>query len=424
MAVDPVADVDDARLGRDPRHDAVAHAYELVVVAVVGQEGDHCRHRHGASLVVVAAARRPGSVSAMSDQPSTPDDGSQRAAARRARRGPARRSRGAPGGRGRARARARRDARHPHRGRAAGGQLSRRTTRAGCPHGRRSLTACPTGVISTECSRCSSASCFLPRSSALFALLAMWLGAESRPWFDERPVLDDRPNWGPDRPARAARPRRRADGGRQARRRHAGALGGADRAAPAAALSRAVPPPRAPRPARPACDLPPRGRARSRARAAPRSSTGPIEARRGPSSVPAAAWKKRADDALVKVAQSAPSAAARAFVAQRLGHGAVERDDVDLAAGVAQRIGHDVARLLRRARPARARYGAAGQRLRRAPRRPRARARRRARCRARAAPRPCPARSRRSTGPASARASRTWRKSCSTPLGEVSTTRS
>jgi hypothetical protein len=31
----------------------------------------------------------------------------------------------------------------------------------------------------------------------IFALLAMWLGAESRPWFDERPVLDDRPNWWP-----------------------------------------------------------------------------------------------------------------------------------------------------------------------------------------------------------------------------------
>jgi len=30
-----------------------------------------------------------------------------------------------------------------------------------------------------------------------FALLAMWLGAETRPWFDERPVRDDRPNWGP-----------------------------------------------------------------------------------------------------------------------------------------------------------------------------------------------------------------------------------
>ena len=31
----------------------------------------------------------------------------------------------------------------------------------------------------------------------LFALLAYWAGAESRPWFDERPVLDDRPNWFP-----------------------------------------------------------------------------------------------------------------------------------------------------------------------------------------------------------------------------------
>ena len=33
--------------------------------------------------------------------------------------------------------------------------------------------------------------------------------------------------------------------------------------------------------------------------------TGPIEASRGPSSVPAAAWKKRTDDALVNVAQNA-----------------------------------------------------------------------------------------------------------------------
>jgi hypothetical protein len=32
-----------------------------------------------------------------------------------------------------------------------------------------------------------------------FAVLAMWLGAETRPWFDERPVLDDRPNWWPIR---------------------------------------------------------------------------------------------------------------------------------------------------------------------------------------------------------------------------------
>jgi hypothetical protein len=47
VAVDPVADVEDARLGRDPGHDAVAHADELVVVAVVGQEGDDRRHRDG-----------------------------------------------------------------------------------------------------------------------------------------------------------------------------------------------------------------------------------------------------------------------------------------------------------------------------------------------------------------------------------------
>jgi hypothetical protein len=36
-----------------------------------------------------------------------------------------------------------------------------------------------------------------PAIFGAFALLAMWLGAESRPWFDERPVLDDRPNWWP-----------------------------------------------------------------------------------------------------------------------------------------------------------------------------------------------------------------------------------
>jgi hypothetical protein len=30
-----------------------------------------------------------------------------------------------------------------------------------------------------------------------FALLSVWLGAESRQWFDERIVRDDRPNWWP-----------------------------------------------------------------------------------------------------------------------------------------------------------------------------------------------------------------------------------
>jgi hypothetical protein len=31
----------------------------------------------------------------------------------------------------------------------------------------------------------------------IFAVLSLWLGAETRPWFDERPVRDDRPNWYP-----------------------------------------------------------------------------------------------------------------------------------------------------------------------------------------------------------------------------------
>jgi hypothetical protein len=38
-----------------------------------------------------------------------------------------------------------------------------------------------------------------PAIFGVFAVLALWLGAESRPWFDERPVLDDRPNWWPIR---------------------------------------------------------------------------------------------------------------------------------------------------------------------------------------------------------------------------------
>ena len=36
-----------------------------------------------------------------------------------------------------------------------------------------------------------------PLVFGVFAVLAMWLGAETRPWFDERPVRDDRPNWWP-----------------------------------------------------------------------------------------------------------------------------------------------------------------------------------------------------------------------------------
>ena len=36
-----------------------------------------------------------------------------------------------------------------------------------------------------------------PLIFGVFAVLAMWLGAETRPWFDERPVRDDRPNWWP-----------------------------------------------------------------------------------------------------------------------------------------------------------------------------------------------------------------------------------
>ena len=92
-----------------------------------------------------------------------------------------------------------------------------------------------------------------PAVFGVFALLAVWLGAEWRPWFDERPVHDDRPNWWPivrgvprDRDEELLR--RRA-GPTTAHRRRGGA-----RAAPAA-RSGAPPPPPARRPAPRACDL-------------------------------------------------------------------------------------------------------------------------------------------------------------------------
>ena len=104
VAGDAVGEVDDPRLGRDPRDDAVADADEVVVEAVVGQEGDDRCHR--TARLSAGTVAEPGSASAMSDPRSTPDD-AQRAAARRARGGAARRARGAAGGRGRARARRR-----------------------------------------------------------------------------------------------------------------------------------------------------------------------------------------------------------------------------------------------------------------------------------------------------------------------------
>lgn len=36
-----------------------------------------------------------------------------------------------------------------------------------------------------------------PAAFGVFALLALRFGAESRPYFDERPVHDERPNWFP-----------------------------------------------------------------------------------------------------------------------------------------------------------------------------------------------------------------------------------
>ena len=54
---DPVRDVDDLDLGRDPLHHAVAGADEVVLEPEVGEEGD--RSRSGATLTDCTAATRP-----------------------------------------------------------------------------------------------------------------------------------------------------------------------------------------------------------------------------------------------------------------------------------------------------------------------------------------------------------------------------
>ena len=308
------------------------------------------------------------------------------------------------------------DARHPERGRAARGELRLQLGR--------DLTACRSGVVSLACSRCWWASCFLPRSSGVFALLAMWLGAETRPWFDERPVLDDRPNWWPIRPAPAARWRRgrsaRAPTSRATARRAAGwpRRCGVVRAQPGGRDERGDQPVGrvigglevglvAELAQRGARDRPDRDQARAVERARPR------------------AWKKRADGRAREGQRSRRPARPRA-PRRRSGsaHGAVERErrrprSRRRAARRARRRAPP-----RRARRARAGSRAAGQRLdqrladgalghdvgldaARAQRRGRARADRR-RSPAR------PARARRARGA----------KSCSTPLGEVSTSRS
>ena len=167
--------------------------YELVVVAVVGQEGDHCRHRDRGESSVVAAARRPGSVSDMSDQPEHPR--------RRSRAGCRPTSPEAPLGVPR---RARKVRTSPSAGPTRCPAFPRRASRrrpAEPSHGRPSW---PTLVDSASERRNLDrvlevlVGILLPPAVfGVFALLAMWLGAESRPWFDERPVVDDRPNWWP-----------------------------------------------------------------------------------------------------------------------------------------------------------------------------------------------------------------------------------
>ena len=119
--------------------------------------------------------------------------------------------------------------------------------------------------------------------------------------------------------------------------------------------------------------------------------TGPIETSRGPSSVPAAAWKKRTDEALGErrvVGARAPRRGPRRPAARRPCGRA--RATSTSAPRVAQRVGQDVAGLLRRARSARGGTGSSASASTSASADRRARARCRARCRARAAPRAVP----------------------------------
>ena len=140
----------------------------------------------------------------------------------------------------------------------------------------------------------------------LFALICMRFGAESRPYFDERPVVDDRPNWFPIAGAGSGRRRRGRRG--TARRRRAGrGRAGADRRAwserrPPSAGRRAarVREQRGHQPVGRVIGRLDVGREAELAIAA--LVAGPIETSRGPDSVPAAAWRKRADEAEVNVA--------------------------------------------------------------------------------------------------------------------------
>ena len=357
MARDAVGDVDDPRVGRDPGHDAVADADEVVVVAVVGEEGDD--RRHGARVYSSGAggsargwhracARPRGRVAHRAwptfddnadgdvpsglppDQPEEEPLGVAGAGAR---------------GRGRARARPRRDARDPHRGRPARGRLSAaRTVATGAfdfadrapyrrSHGRAALRD---GRPDPDLRA------LRPARHALRRRVAPVLRREAG--------LRRPPELVPDR----ARSGSSSDDGDDDAPDDGEPQAASPRAAAAPAPHGAVSPPLGARPrrraarrrARRACGRPPRRRARSPARAAPRSSPGPIDTSRGPSSVPAAAWKKRADEADVKVATSAPSAAARARSSSGSATVRYSASTSTSRAALAQRVGQHVAGLL------------------------------------------------------------------------------
>ncbi len=163
---------------------------------------------------------------------------------------------------------------------------------------------------------------------------------------------------------------------------------------------------RAPRPGRRACARRPRRAARSPARAAPRSWPGRSRRSAGRRACRRRRGTRARAEAERRRGRRRPARRRALRLVERLGNGPVDGHDVDLGAALAQGVGQHVAALLGRARSSARRTSTPASASTRPSATTRARDHVGDRRRARAARPRCPGRSRRSVGPASARASR------------------